>query len=255
MASPIDISVPYPEAGELLLRLIAGPCRLRITPAEGEPWVGGTYDDPTGLLPLQIAADGSRVTIRQATHIGSVGSVTRAPVLDLRLSRERPFQLTLEGGANDQALDLGGLPITRMTMRHGAGRVDVDFSRPNPAEMDALDVTAGAATVRMRSLANANVATMVVSGGAAQYELDFAGELRRDADVRLNTGVAAVELKLPATNAAVVRADAVMGGLRIGDGFTTREGAYWNAAAVAGGQPVIRLAVNSMLGSVRVHAS
>jgi hypothetical protein len=41
----------------------------------------------------------------------------------------------------------------------------------------------------------------------------------------------------------------------VGDGFVTREGAYWNQAGAAGGSPVIRLAVNSVLGSVSVRST
>ncbi|HXM57006.1 MAG TPA: hypothetical protein VOB72_16520, partial [Candidatus Dormibacteraeota bacterium] len=93
------------------------------------------------------------------------------------------------------------------------------------------------------------------SGGAGQYRLDFGGELKRDAAVRLNTGVASVELRLPAGTAAQVRTETVLGSMDVGDGFVTREGGYWNEAAAAGRTPLIRIVVNSVLGSVSLRTA
>jgi hypothetical protein len=46
----------------------------------------------------------------------------------------------------------------------------------------------------------------------------------------------------------------VVGGLDIGDGFVTREGAFWNDAAAAGTSPLLRIAITSMFGAVRLRA-
>ena len=250
---PVDIDLRFPDAGPSELRIIVGPCRIRITPGAGKPWVAGRYEDPTGLLPLRVSRDGGMATLAQAANAVMPASVTRPPSLELRLGTGRPYQLTVEGGANETVADLGGLPLTRLLLRYGAGRADIDFSAPNPAQMAGLDIAAGGAAMHLQNLANANLAEMTVSGGAAQYRLDFGGELRRDAEVRLNTGVAAIDLTVPDANATVVRAGSVLGALEVGDGFTTREGSYWNQAAVAGGSPSLRITITSVLGAVKVR--
>ena len=250
-----DIAIPFPEADQLRLRILLGPCRVRIGPGASGAWASGRYDDPTGLLPLHVTADGGQLTLSQSTSMGTPSRLTRAPLLELEIGGGRPYELSIEGGANETVADLGGLPLTRLTLRHGAGKSDMDFSAPNPEEMSSFDVAAGGVAMDLRNLANANFTQMAVSGGAAQYRLDFGGELRRDAEVRLNTGVAAIELTVPAATAARLRSESVLGGLDVGDGFMTREGAFWNEAAVAGRQPSLTIAVTSVFGSVKVRSS
>ena len=253
--NPTDIAVPFPEADLLRLRVLVGPCRVRIRPGAGDAWAKGRYDDPTGLLPMNVTADSGQLTLSQSTTVAAPSRLTRAPLLDLEIGTARPYELSIQGGANETVVDLGGLPLTRLTLRHGAGKSDVDFSAPNPELMSSLDVAAGGVAMYLRNLGNANFAEMVVSGGAAQYRLDFEGQLRRPAQVRLNTGVAAIELRLPSATPARLRSQSVLGAMDVGDGFVTREGAYWNEAALAGREPSLQITVSSVFGSVKVRSS
>ena len=252
--NPIDISVPFAEAEQLRMRVLVGPCRVRIKPGAGDAWASGRYDDPTGLLPMNVTVDGGQLTLSQSTTMAAPSRLTRAPQLDLQIGTGRAYELSIQGGANETLADLGGLPLTRLTLRHGAGKSDIDFSAPNPEPMSSLDVAAGGVAMDMRHLANANFAEMVVSGGAAQYRLDFEGQLRRAAKVRLNTGVAAIELRLPSATPARVRSESVLGAMDVSDGFVTREGAFWNEAALAGREPSLQITVTSVFGSVKVRS-
>jgi hypothetical protein len=249
------VSVPYPQGERPHLRIAIGPCRLRIAGGAADTFVTGGYDDPTALLPLQVTQRGDQVTISQSTHLGSIGKLTQAPTLDLQLGAARPFELTIEGGANETTLELGGLPVARLAIRQGAGRSTVDFATPNPTEMSVLDVASGGVAIEMRDLANANFAEMTIAGGAASYQLRFGGELRRDAEVRLNTGVSSVDIGVPATTPSRISSQSVVGGLDVGDGFVTREGAFLTEAAAAGGSPSLRIAVVSMFGAVRIRTT
>ena len=255
-ATPIDLAFPDDPGGDPLeLRIALGPCRVRIAAGMGPLWATGRYEDPTGVLPLQVTQDGARARLSQAPTVRSLPASARPPGLDLQLGTARSYQLVIDGGANETVADLGGVPLTRLVVHHGAGRSDLDFSRRNPAEMAALEIAAGGVAMDLRNLANANFADMVVSGGAAQYRLEFGGELRRDGEVKLNAGVASVEVRLPAGTPARLRSESLLGALDIGDGFVTREGAYWNEAAAAGRSPVLRITVNSVLGAVTVRST
>jgi hypothetical protein len=255
-ATPIDLAFPDASAGDPLeLRIALGPCRFRVAVGTGPLWATGRYEDPTGMLPVQVTQDGPRARLSQTPTARSMPASARPPSLDLQLGTARPYQLVIDGGANETVADLGGVPITRLVLHHGAGRFDLDFSQPNPAEMAALEIAAGGVAMDLRNLANANFAEMSVSGGAAQYRVDFGGELRRDGEVKLNAGVAAVEVRLPAATPARVRSESVLGALDVGDGFVTREGAYWNEAAASGRTPVLRVTVNSVLGAVTVRST
>lgn len=255
-ATPIDLAFPDGSGGDPLeLRIALGPCRVRIAAGSGPLWATGRYEDPTGVLPLQVTQDGPRARLSQSPSPRSMPSSARPPSLDLQLGTARPYQLVIDGGANETVADLGGVPLTRLVVHYGAGRSDLDFSRPNPAEMTALEIAAGGVAMDLRNLVNANFAELNVSGGAAQYKLDFGGELRRDATARLNAGVASLELRVPATTAVRLRSESLLGSMDVGDGFMTREGAYWNEAAVAGRTPVLSVTVNSVLGAVTVRSA
>jgi hypothetical protein len=206
------IEVPYPAADEAQLRIALGPCRLNVRPGAQGALARGTYDDPSGLLPLRVAQEGARVSLSQGPSAERWRDMhAGVPRLELALGSEHPYSLAVEGGANDCTLDLGGLPLTALTFHQGAGRSDFDFSAPNPGGMGLLEISAGAVALEMRHLANSGFASMRVSGGAASYVLDFAGELKRDAEAQVSAGMSGVEVRVPATTAARVSSNSVLG--------------------------------------------
>ncbi len=247
-----QIAVPFPSAERCQLRLGVGACRLRIA-AGGEGWVGGTYTDPSGALPFNLRSDEGMVRISQEYNLaGTLGLLSGVPAFDLTLGRAKPFQLSIDSGATDAVLELGGLPLTALTLRQGAGKLTCSFSAPNPAGMALMRVDAGAVALEMKNLSNANFAEMLLDGGAASYDLDFGGTPQRDSHVRLVTGVSAVRIRLPATVAAKIHLESVLGSVEIGDGFMKKEGAFWTEAAVVGGTPVLSIDAAITLGALRV---
>jgi len=250
---PATVSIPYPS-GEPHLRISIGACRLRIRPTESDVWVSGSYTDPTKQVPVRIAADGNTVRLMQGLeYTNAPGFLAGIPSLDLALSSTRAFELTVETGASENTLDLGGLPITRLAVRFGAGKTDVDFSVPNPGQMESLQIAAGAGSLDVRHLADANAAEVRLEGGAAGFRLDFAGVLRRDSNVRISTGLSSTELVVPATTAAKVTCESVLGGVEVEDGWTKTQGAFWNRAASDGGTPSITVHANVALGALQLR--
>ena len=105
------------------------------------------------------------------------------------------------------------------------------------------------------NLANANFAEMTVDGGAAGYKFEFGGSLQRDAHVRLTAGMSGVEISVPAATATKIRAEVIMGGTNIGDGFTKKDGAFWTEAAIRGQTPVLTMDANISLGGLTIRAT
>jgi hypothetical protein len=251
------IDVAYPAAEDLLLRVAIGACRFRARPGEGDAWVAGTYHDPTDRRPTRIVEEEASVTITEEEpsfeRIPAVfGGVPR---YELRLGRQRPFALSIETGASEFDLDLGGIPLTGLTVRQGAGKFELGFSAPNPEIMQVLEVSSGAAGIELENLANANFSEMRLSGGAAVYELDFGGTLSRDARVGVETGMSGVEVSVPASTAARVVSETTLGSVDVGDGFTKREGAFLTEGALGGRAPVLTIRVGVRLGSLRLRAT
>jgi len=255
VSNPTPIDIAFPDAQDLHLRLTVGACKLRVRPGDGPQWVAGAYDDPSNAVPLRIEQSSSgEARISQTFDWPNAwGTFRQPPTFDLFLGKGRPYKLTIEGGASEAELELGGLPLRRLTVKYGAGKQEIEFSAPNPEPMDQLVVACGAASLEFENLANANFAEMSLEGGAAGYELDFGGVLRRDASVKINAAVSSVELTVPANTAVKMSGEAIMGGVDTGDGFMKKEGAWWNEAALAGRTPVITITARITMGGVRLE--
>lgn len=254
--SRTDITIPYPNTAERNLHLRVGACKLRLTRGGGPNWVAGSYDDPTGGLPCRVVQEGGTARITQDPQIGALQGWGRGvPIFDLALGTAQPYTLTVETGASDTEFELGGLPLTRLAIKLGAGKNVLRFLEPNPQEMAVLDIDAGAGSMELRGLGNANCADMTLDGGAAAFICDFEGRLRRPAFVRLTTGLSSVDVYVPTATAARIMPESTLGHLETSDGFTTREGGYWTQAALVGEGPALTIHANVALGVLRLHTT
>ena len=250
-----EIRVAFPEASVRHLQIRVSPGQLKLAPGPAGEWVSGTYYDPSGSLPLQVEEQGGTVRIGQKFN-RSRPRLRGLPAFDLHLGTAEPYSLTIEAGANEEiACDLGGLPLTRLDLKHGAGQVRLGFSAPNPAAMERFKVGVGATDVELSNLANANAAEIVVEAGAAAVRLDFGGAPTRDGQVRVTAGAASVEITVPSATAAKIRAQTTLGGVEVGDGFETREGAYWTKAAASGATPVLTIEAKVAVSGLKLKTS
>jgi hypothetical protein len=238
------------------LRIALGACRLRAKPGEGEAWITGICHDPTGKQAPSIVQEEGTVRIAETEpsfeRIPAVfGGI---PSYELAIGKGRPFALTVETGASEFEMDLGGVPLSSLKVRQGAGRFELDFSAPNPQSMELLEVSSGAAGIELENLANANFSEMRLSGGAAGYEVDFGGTLSRDAEAKVEAGLSGVEIEIPASTAAKVIAETTLGSVDVGDDFTKREGSFLTEGALSGNAPVLTIRAGVRLGSLQLRA-
>jgi hypothetical protein len=251
--TPARIDVPYPAVdGPLTLRIAVGACRLRLAPG-GERWLEGTHDDATAI-PHTIDVEGGTLRLSQRVELARTLDLLSggAPTFDLAVGTARPFALELDTGASDCVLELGGVPLTRLQIRQAAGRLRAGFARPCPEGLGEIRVDAGATSLELTGLGHAGFAAMSVQGGAARCDLRLDGALRRDGRVTIDVGVASVRVAVPASTAARVEARSIVGGLRIGDGFTKREGSFWTEAAVAGRTPALTIRAETSVGMLEI---
>jgi len=115
----------------------------------------------------------------------------------LSLSRAVPMDLDFDLGATKASLDLGGLNLLSLRLDSGASETRLDFSAPNTGTMRSLEVAVGAASFEARNLANANAATVHVSGGVGAIDLDFGGQWERDIAVEAEVALGKLTLHVP----------------------------------------------------------
>lgn len=249
--STTPVSVPFPDdPGALSLRIALGACRLVVTPASGEHWLEGIYDDPSGDAPLRVHVEGGRVTLDQdRTVAGAVGLLRGRPTCELRLGTARPYRLQLDTGASEVVLDLGTVPLLGLEVRAGAGKVELRVGAPNPADADEVVLRIGAGALAATGLGNLAAARLRADSGAAAMDLDLTGELRRPMDATVSGGMSGVKVVLPRDRPVRVTATTTLGDIDLGDGFVTREGAMWTSVE---GEPVLTVHATVALGNLHL---
>jgi hypothetical protein len=248
-----QIAIPYPEAHEVTLVLRMGPCRVRFTPSDGPDWVSGTYEDPTGALPLQVRAGPTTLLSQAFEPLSFTGMVM--PRLDLAIARDRPFGLEIQAGASENTFELGGLPLTRLAVKAGAGRYDLDFATPNPTAMTTFELSAGAGAITARHLANANFTTLRFGGGVAACTLDFGGQLLHDATARIDAGLGSVDITVPALMPVRVVTKAFASARRTSGAFVSQGETYYTQPGLQGAHPLLDIEVSLAFGSLNLAAT
>ncbi len=231
-------------------------CLLQIGPGGAERWVEGSYRDPSGRIELRVSQDADGAEIRLGTDVSDLfGLVEGPPRLELKLGTGKPFRLTIDSGATDTRLELGGVPITRLSVSEGAGRATLAFSAANPIRMDLLRLGVGAGAVEATGLANAAFEQMRVEGGAAGVKLDFSGSFRVNSKVEIATALSGVELTLPEGIAAEVTWSSMLGLPAADAGFIRRGDTYLTPAALDGGEPKLTIHNAAALGGLRLRSA
>jgi hypothetical protein len=215
-----SIEIADPESDETRLTLSFGAGQLTLSPdPKGANLVEGTAVYNVADLKPRIQKNGDSIEIRQGDFKSLPFFEDMKNEWDLRLS-DSPLDLTLEAGAYEGTLELGGLALKSLTVRDGASHVDLSFQEPNQTEMSVLRYETGASDVKLTGLANANFSTLAFSGGAGNYTLDFGGELQRDAVVTVNSGVGNVSLIVPEGIQADVTVESAAVNINHGSGWS-----------------------------------
>jgi hypothetical protein len=159
----------------------------------------------------QIAAQGGSVHLSQGDYkfgdVVTLGNIKNE--WDLKLG-EATMDLTIEAGAYEGRMELGGLALRSLSVKDGASHTQLSFNALNKTDMAMLRYETGASSVKLSGLANANFSSMAFKSGAGDYDLDFSGELQRDAPISVSSGLSDLTLRIPkGVNATV----SVTGGL------------------------------------------
>jgi hypothetical protein len=197
-----SITVADPKSDETRLTISFGAGTLTLSPG-AKNLVNGTVIYNVQDLKPQIQKNGSSIEIKQGDFHSLPPFDNMRNEWDLKLS-DVPLDLTVQAGAYEGNLELGGLALKSLTVRDGASKVDLSFLEPNQTEMSILRYETGASDVKLTGLANANFSTLTFSGGAGNYTLDFSGELQRDAVVTVEAGFGNLSLVIPEDADAVV---------------------------------------------------
>jgi hypothetical protein len=242
-----QVKVSAPTSGTARLTLAFGAGDLNLSPGAKDALVEGTATYNYSKIKPVIKTEGDAIQIQ--TGEGTIKSFPAFRDLvnhwDLKLG-STPTDLTIEAGAYNGEFELGGLSLTGLTVKDGAATVNLSFASPNLAEMSILRYETGASTVKLNGLANANFSTLIFSGGAGDYTLDFSGQLTRSATANLEVGLCNLILVIPEGVHAVVTVESGAANTNTGPGWSQSGKIYTQE----GNGPTLTILVNIGAGNL-----
>ncbi len=186
--------------------------------------IDGTAEFSKPALRPEVVSRGDRVKLSVGGRKAfSLGAEVRNG-WDLRLGRY-PMELRLSLGGAQGEIELGGAALTELRLNQGAGDYKVRFSRPNPVDCGEIKVEGGASQLVMEGIANSGVRDFEYDGGAGRAVLDFTGELRRDMEARVSSGLSETVLIFPRSAAVEIEAE-VFGSVEADGDFGQTEDGY-----------------------------
>lgn len=133
----------------------------------------------------------------ESEHRSSSNIDTDDNVWDIVLSKKYPVAIEMDMGACDASIDLGGIPVTELTLDIGAASGVLEFSAPNPERLEEIDIDAGASSLEIHELGNANFEYFNFDGGAGSFELDLRGKYSGESVVAIDIGLGSADITMP----------------------------------------------------------
>ncbi|HEY9088944.1 MAG TPA: toast rack family protein [Anaerolineaceae bacterium] len=243
----LNINEPAPSVSGSQLEVSMGAGKLNIT-GGGQGLVTGTVRYNVAQLKPSISRNGNLVTIDQDETDSIVGLGTDL-INEWNLALGiPPMGLKVNAGAYEGTLALGGIPLTSLEINDGASKSEVTFDTANPQTMDKLSYKTGASQVEMTGLANANFREMTFDSGAGSYTLDFGGELKQDASVRITSGVSDFKVIIPANMRARIEVDGALNNVTQRGTWTVTNRVY----ETGGSGPLLTIEVEMSVGQLEL---
>ena len=209
-----------------------------------EPLREWSRTDGVGFL--RVGIDTEHLNVREWKDLD------RAPArLELGLGTETPTKLQIMVGAAESELDLGGVPLTDLTLHTGASETKLRFERPNPVRMERMELRVGAADFQVGQLGNARFDSFDFAGGVGDVTLDFTGDWEGDATARVKLTLGSLTLRLPADIGVRITRSTLLTSFEA-SGFRKIDGGYesdnWDEAGEH-----LELHVDTKFGSVEIE--
>ncbi|MBP1608546.1 MAG: hypothetical protein H6Q04_781 [Acidobacteria bacterium] len=148
--------------------------------------------------------------------------------LRINFSNLIPLDMKLITGVGESRLNLSGGRLARLDFTSGVGSTKISSYDPNQVACEHLHIKNGVGELDAVGLGNLNFSSLEYQGGVGAANLDFTGEWKQDADIKIEVGVGAVRLKMPRNIGVRVEAPkSFLSGLHL-DGFDKVDNLYYS---------------------------
>lgn len=157
------------------------------------------YDDRVVRYDVDYYEKGERgILTFESDRRGDISAKSEENNWNIVLSNKYESILNLDIGACDAKFDFGGLPLRELNIDMGAASGRIEFSKPNPIRMDQFKMDAGASSLNMSMIGNANFDRFEFNGGVGSFDLDFRGKYEGESEISIEIGLGTAEIILPA---------------------------------------------------------
>lgn len=196
----LDASRQLRDTSALAVRVVFGAGKMDLKPFAGamlyrmnlkydgdrtEPLA--EYDSAAHTLSLGVRSHGMKFS----------GGEKEAGALNAELSSRVPMDLTLELGAVQADVQLGGLRLTDLALKGGAAEIILRFDERNTERLRSMSLDVGAAEVKILRAGNSGVERVRANVGVGALDLDLGGAATRDVDVSASVAIGDFTLHVP----------------------------------------------------------
>jgi hypothetical protein len=196
-----------------------------------------SYDleyDKAGFVPdvrYNTALDGTegRFMFRlESSHTTQIHTQRFGNKLRLALNDSIPLKMRVSAGVGDTRLSLSGLKISSLDFTAGVGEAKMSAYEPNLILCEHISLKNGVGRLEATGLGNLNFRELDFEGGVGGATLDFTGEWKQNADVRIHIGVGGVNVQIPRDiGVKVESAKNFLSGLHL-EGFKKQDSFYYS---------------------------
>jgi hypothetical protein len=229
----IDMSRQARDTGAITAHVDYAAGKLELRPASGATlYHANVRYDAQQTEPVAKFDSASRVLTLgvhlRGMHLSNVDDRHDAGSMRAELSGAVPMDLSLELGAVEADLQLGGLRLTDFSLRSGAADVTARFDEPNRERLRTMTLQVGAAQVKLLDVANSGVSRINAEVGAGSLTIDLGGTLSRDVEITVALAVGGLTLNVSPDDGVFVDERSVLGGFQK-DGFVKRADGWYSA--------------------------
>jgi hypothetical protein len=165
----------------------------------------------------------------QSTHKSGIRKTRQNNRLRLVFNDSIPLDLKVNTGVGDARLSLSGMKLARIAFESGVGGAKLSAYEPNSISCEYMRIKNGVGSIEAVGLGNLNFRDFEFEGGVGGADLDFTGEWRQNADIRILVGVGGVNLRMPREVGVRVEAEKnFLSGVHL-EGFSLRDSYHYSA--------------------------
>ena len=139
-----------------------------------------------------------------------------------------PLKLRVTTGVGNALLSLSGLKLARIDFESGVGGAKISAYEPNSIECEYIHLKNGVGSIEAVGLGNLNFRELEFEGGLGGADLDFSGEWKRNADIRIEVGIGGANIRVPRELGVRVEAEKhFLSGLQL-EGFNQRNSVHYS---------------------------